>query len=130
MAFALPVVTLDLHGQGFLVQPDRGIRVPARDPASTIAGISRAITALYDDRPLLRRLSDGAFSYARAEALPNKFARVQSELRAVLDSCAPQAGPRPGGWPSSPQLSVAMARERSDADAVVSLPRAAIASTR
>ncbi len=80
MSFALPVVTLGMHGQGFLVDEDRGIRVPAGNPAAAAAGLAAAITMLHDRRGLLRRLSDGAFAFAQREAMPCKFARIQAAL--------------------------------------------------
>ena len=47
MAYSLPVVTLDLHGQAELVGEKAGIRVPVTNETQVVADLARAIEWMY-----------------------------------------------------------------------------------
>lgn len=73
MAFGMPVVTLDLHGPGLIVDSDRGIKCSCETPAIAVANVKNAVLELYHDRCLVRRLSEGSSRFAAAQVWRNKI---------------------------------------------------------
>lgn len=74
LANALPVITTDRGGPGFVVQDTCGIRVPANDPQQLSADVAQAIRTLASDPKRLQQLSAGAISRVSEYALwPNKI---------------------------------------------------------
>jgi len=80
MAMGLPVITLDLHGQGVLVASDRGFAVPAKNPRAAKAAIAMAIATLHRDRDMLKRLSESAVAYADAHSGIKKLDRLLNAM--------------------------------------------------
>lgn len=76
MAFGLPVITLNLHGQGLMVNKNRGLKSSVEHPKKTIKELSEGIIALQKDRPKLKRLSENAYKYASKQTLENKIKMV------------------------------------------------------
>lgn len=73
MAFGMPVVTLDLHGQGLIVEADRGFKCACTTPDMAIENLKCAILELYDNPALIERLSAGAFRFASSQAWDEKI---------------------------------------------------------
>ena len=65
MAFGLPVVTLQLHGQDLLVNEAVGIKASVNNPEQTVIELANAILLLHNDRKLLGRMSKAAFNFAK-----------------------------------------------------------------
>lgn len=78
LSFALPVITLDIHGSRLVVPDNAGIKVPAIRPEDTVIGIADAITLLYGNRPLRREMGQNAFEYAQHNTWSNKIGRIIS----------------------------------------------------
>lgn len=64
MAFGMPVVTLDLHGQGLIVDADRGVKCACATPDLAVGNLRTAILQLYNNPDLVAQLSSGAFEFA------------------------------------------------------------------
>ncbi|WP_405247873.1 glycosyltransferase family 4 protein [Cellulophaga sp. Asnod2-G02] len=80
MAFGLPVITLDLHGQGLMINEDRGFKASVDDPKKTISELSSFILKLARDRNELKRLSKNAHAYAIKQTLENKIEYISKEF--------------------------------------------------
>lgn len=73
MAFGMPVVTLDLHGPGLIVDADRGIKCACSTPDIAIDRLKIAILELYNDPALVEKLSAGAVKFAASQAWDKKI---------------------------------------------------------
>ena len=80
MAFGMPVVTLDLHGQGLIVDTDRGFKCAVITPEVAIANLKDAILQLYNDRALIERLSAGAFRFAANQLWDKKIDSIVDQF--------------------------------------------------
>lgn len=89
MAYSLPIVTLNLHGQAELVNETTGIQIPVTTEAQVVAGLARAIEWMYTHPT--ERLAMGQAGHA--------FAQTQlwaTKIRAFVDDLYPSL------WPSEP----------------------------
>ncbi|SOD92026.1 glycosyltransferase family 4 protein [Spirosoma fluviale] len=97
MAYSLPVVTLDLHGQSELVSEATGLRVKVTDEEQVVADLARAIEWMYHHPT--ERLAMGQAGYA--------FAQTQvweTKIRVFLDELYPSV------LPKTPAYSAALKR--------------------
>lgn len=86
MAYALPVVTLNLHGQAELVNDSTGIRVPVSDPESVAAGLAAAIEWMYDHPADRRQMGLNAYQFARQQDWELKVDRlVDTYYKPILE---------------------------------------------
>ena len=76
MAFGLPVVTLNLHGQAAIVNDETGIKASAENPARSIEELRAAIILLRDNPALRLQKSRAAFEFAKSQTWPNKIDRL------------------------------------------------------
>ncbi len=67
MAYSLPVVTLDLHGQAELVNASTGIRVPVTEPETVASELARAIEWMYWHPAERARMGLNAYEFARQQ---------------------------------------------------------------
>lgn len=67
MGYALPVVTLDLHGQAELVDESRGIRVPITDPETVADQLASAIEWMYHHPAKRVEMGLNAHRFARRQ---------------------------------------------------------------
>ncbi|GAB3024012.1 glycosyltransferase family 4 protein [Spirosoma pulveris] len=91
MAYSLPVVTLDLHGQSELVSDATGLRVKVTDEEQVVADLARAIEWMYHHPT--ERLAMGQAGYA--------FAQTQvweTKIRVFLDELYPSVLPKPAAY--------------------------------
>lgn len=80
MAFGLPIITLDLHGQSLLVNHDRGYKASVERPDKTIKELAKYIIKLDQDRDELYRMASHAFQYAKKQTWPNKIKLISEKF--------------------------------------------------
>ena len=79
MAFGMPVVTINLHGQSVIINDETGFRCPCKHPAETIDALANSILKLYNDPDLLRRMSLAAHKYALQQTWDRKIDTVVND---------------------------------------------------
>jgi len=67
MAYGLPVVTLNLHGQALIVNDETGIRCACDTPAIAIAALKDAILQLYKQPGTVYNMSIAAHNFSRQQ---------------------------------------------------------------
>jgi glycosyltransferase involved in cell wall biosynthesis len=72
MAFGMPVVTINLHGQGFVVNDETGIRCKCDTPAIAIEELCKAIVYLYNNPGKVTEMSKAAYKFAQKQTWPEK----------------------------------------------------------
>lgn len=83
IANGLPVICHDICGQGDVINAGCGIKIPLKNPKSSIEEFSKAILKLYKDRNLLKRLSDGAYERAQEITWENKIQVLLKQYKKV-----------------------------------------------
>lgn len=73
MAFNLPVVTLDLHGQSQIVTPETGIKIAINTPEIVVQQLADAIVDLSNDPKRYSALSRAAYRFAKEQTWKNKI---------------------------------------------------------
>lgn len=76
MAYGLPVITLDLHGQGLMINSEMGFKASVENPSKTIGELAAFIIKLYHDRELLLSLSKAAYAFALEQTWDQKIKRI------------------------------------------------------
>jgi glycosyltransferase involved in cell wall biosynthesis len=76
MAYGLPVVTIDLHGQSIIVNDDTGFRCKCDTPNEAILNLKDAILSLYNDSNLVLAKSEAAYKFALQQTWDNKIAHI------------------------------------------------------
>ena len=79
MAYSLPIVTLNLHGQAIIVSDETGIRCSAETPEKTILELREAILKLYNNPVLLNQMSENAYEFAKKQTWDKKIELIVSE---------------------------------------------------
>ncbi|MFT3703310.1 MAG: glycosyltransferase [Agriterribacter sp.] len=80
MAFGMPVVTLDLHGQALIVDADRGFKCPCDTPEMAIQHLKKAILDLYNNPQLVQQLSEGAHNFATNQKWDKKINTIVDQF--------------------------------------------------
>lgn len=80
MAFGLPVITLDLHGQAEIVNDETGIKVPVIEPSETVDMLSNAILELSFDENRFNRMRHAAFDFARNHTWDKKIRELTDKF--------------------------------------------------
>ncbi|MFD2146924.1 glycosyltransferase family 4 protein [Mucilaginibacter antarcticus] len=73
MAFGMPVVTLNLHGQAIVVSDKTGIRCSAESPAIAVKELTQGVLSLYNNPLLVSAMSKEAAIYAAKQKWPEKL---------------------------------------------------------
>lgn len=73
MAYGMPVITLNLHGQGFIVNDLTGIRCAATNPEIAINGLKEAILKLAHHPELVQQMSAAASDFASKQKWTEKI---------------------------------------------------------
>jgi glycosyltransferase involved in cell wall biosynthesis len=73
MCFGMPVITLNLHGQGIIVSDETGIRCSPESPAIAVAELKTAVLELYDNPAKVSVMSVKAAEYAAKQKWPEKI---------------------------------------------------------
>ncbi|SKB62123.1 Glycosyltransferase involved in cell wall bisynthesis [Salegentibacter holothuriorum] len=76
MAFGMPVVSINLHGQSVIINDETGFRCPCKDPAETIDALVNAILKLYYNPDLLSSMSLAAHKFALQQTWSQKIDKV------------------------------------------------------
>jgi glycosyltransferase involved in cell wall biosynthesis len=79
MAFGMPVVTLDLHGQAILVNDKNGVKCKAEDPGMTILMLKETIVNLYNNPWKIREMSVEAYKFAKKQTWTEKIGNIVDE---------------------------------------------------
>lgn len=86
MAYSLPVVTLNLHGQAELVDDSTGIRVPVTDPETVASGLAKAISWMYYNEAKRVEMGMNAFHFAQRQNWETKVSHiVQKYYSSVME---------------------------------------------
>ena len=76
MAYSLPVVTLDLHGQAELVNASTGIRVPITEPELVASDLAKAIEWMYHNADNRTDMGLNAFRFAQQQSWELKIKHI------------------------------------------------------
>ncbi|MGZ5245830.1 MAG: glycosyltransferase family 4 protein [Flavitalea sp.] len=80
MAFGLPVITLDLHGQAEIVNEETGIKVLANEPVETVNLLASSILELSKDEERFNRMRHAAFDFARNHTWDKKIRELTDKF--------------------------------------------------
>ncbi len=80
MAYGLPVVTLDLHGQAVIVSERTGIKVPVTSPEKVIQGLAGAILDLFGNPARYNAMSRAAYDFANQQTWERKIEEITSQF--------------------------------------------------
>jgi glycosyltransferase involved in cell wall biosynthesis len=86
LAMGMPVICHDACGMGTAVTEACGIKVPLRDPVTSVDGFRQALELFCDEPGLLGRLSLGALARAGELTWDSKITRYQECYREALGS--------------------------------------------
>ena len=86
MAQGIPVICHDACGMGVAVDDRSGLKVPMRNPETSISGFRDAIMRIWSEPELLARLSEGAIERARDLSWENKVRKVEQAYQDILSS--------------------------------------------
>ncbi len=78
MAYGLPVITLDLHGQAQIVRKDTGIKCTVKTVEGAIEQLKDAVLFFYNDPQKLEEFSKNAFAFAKQQNWNNKVSYITS----------------------------------------------------
>jgi glycosyltransferase involved in cell wall biosynthesis len=78
MAFGMPVVTINLHGQAILVNDETGIRCSIESPEKTITELKAALIGLLENPKKVTEMSIAAAKFARQQTWSEKIAIITS----------------------------------------------------
>ncbi|QJD94408.1 glycosyltransferase family 4 protein [Mucilaginibacter robiniae] len=76
MAYGMPVVTLNLHGQGIIVNDETGFRCSCDTPEEAINELNKAILTLYNEPALVTSMSKAANAFALKQTWENKIKHI------------------------------------------------------
>ena len=79
MAYGLPIITIDLHGQSEIVTDNTGIKVPLTTPEKVVNDLAQAIVNLSKDEIKYKKLSIGAYNFACNQTWDLKINKIVSE---------------------------------------------------
>jgi glycosyltransferase involved in cell wall biosynthesis len=79
MAFGLPVVTLNLHGQALIVNDEIGIRCPCSSPDMAISSLKQAVLKLYCNPDMVSSMSEMAHEFAIQQNWDNKIKNIVTQ---------------------------------------------------
>ncbi|GGH56534.1 glycosyltransferase involved in cell wall biosynthesis [Filimonas zeae] len=76
MAFGLPVITLNLHGQALIVNDENGIKCSCETPEEAIKELKAAILSLYNNSERVQTMSTAAHNFARQQNWNKKIDHI------------------------------------------------------
>jgi glycosyltransferase involved in cell wall biosynthesis len=85
LSLGLPVICHDICGMSIAITEKCGIKVPFRDPETSVSGFARAIERIANDPQLYQRLALGAEERARELTWDRKVERFSEAYLAALD---------------------------------------------
>lgn len=73
MAYSLPVITINLHGQAIIVNEERGIKCDCPTPEETVKSLSNAILTFYNHTNLIEQKGKAAYEFAKEQTWEKKI---------------------------------------------------------
>lgn len=84
MAYSLPVVTLDLHGQSEMIDGANGLKIPVYTPDQVIADLAEAVEWLYHNPEKRLAMGRRAYSFALSHMWEKKINLYTDRLYPAL----------------------------------------------
>jgi len=84
MAYNLPVVCLNLHGQAIIVNDETGIRCDCPTPEIAIQGLKEAILKFYHNPELVTTKGKAAYEFAKQQTWNNKIDNIIKNYYPIL----------------------------------------------
>ena len=79
MAFGLPVVTINLLGQGSIVNDQTGIRCKCNTPETAVEELEKAIIYLYNNPQKVTEMSHAAYEFAKKQTWSSRLETLVKE---------------------------------------------------
>lgn len=79
MAYGLPVISINLHGQSIIINDDTGFRCSVESPESAVAEMADAIVSLYKNRAKLENMSIAAFEFAKMQKWNFRITSIKND---------------------------------------------------
>ncbi len=79
MAFGMPIVTLDIHGQSLIVNEKTGFKCMADDPRKLINDLKESILKFQEDKSLITEMSNHAYAFAIKQTWRKKISDIVSK---------------------------------------------------
>lgn len=79
MAYGLPIITINLHGQSFIVNDDTGFRCKCDTSEQAITELHKSILELYNNPALLTQMSIAAHKFALQQSWSKKIKTIINE---------------------------------------------------
>jgi glycosyltransferase involved in cell wall biosynthesis len=73
MAYGLPVVTINIHGQGSIVSDQTGIRCKCDTPEIAVEELEKAILYLYNNPHRVTEMSKAAYEFAKKQTWSSRI---------------------------------------------------------
>ena len=80
MAYSLPIITLNLHGQAELVDETTGIRVPVTNEEQVVADLARAVEWMYQHPHERLLMGKAGYDFAKTQVWDIKIRQFIDEL--------------------------------------------------
>ncbi len=98
MAYSLPVVTLNLHGQGEIVSDETGIRVPVGSPEQVTTDLAAALTWMWHHPTERQQMGQTAYRFALTQLWDKKVKLFADNWYPALATATAQQ------WVREPEL--------------------------
>lgn len=85
MAYGMPVITLNLHGQAIIVNDDTGFRAACNNPQEAIESLRDSILTLYYSDSLLTAMSACAHDFALKQTWEYKISTIVTKCYPSID---------------------------------------------
>lgn len=79
MAYGLPIITLNLHGQSLIVNNETGIRCRCENPKIAISELTGAVIQLFNNPETVKKMSHAAYKFAKEHTWPKKIESIIKE---------------------------------------------------
>ena len=79
MAFGMPAVTLNLHGQALIVDDSTGIKAPCDSPEEAVLALKSAVIKLYNNPELIESMSKAAYDFAESQKWERKINKIVNQ---------------------------------------------------
>ncbi|GAB4024897.1 glycosyltransferase family 4 protein [Spirosoma koreense] len=92
MAYSLPIVTVNLHGQAEMVNNTNGFKIPVTTEEQVVTGLARAIEWMYAHPEERMAMGQAGYAFARTQLWEAKVQTFIHEMYAPLWPHQPAAG--------------------------------------
>ncbi|WP_080240503.1 glycosyltransferase family 4 protein [Spirosoma rigui] len=95
MAFSLPVITLDLHGQAELVTDSTGLRIPVTNEEKVVADLARAVEWMYSHPNARLSMGRAGYDFAKTQVWDQKISAFINDIYPATFSTPVQTARQP-----------------------------------